>query len=130
MVNIALTLIKNFNDFEKGLTSWFERPVIEHTLINFKTHFEREYLALRRVRGNTMRNNSYYQQANSMSTMMQTMKEERDLILHEVKDSEYKILRNRKRVQPPSINETTTIHRLVRIKPSIELLMTQCNLRF
>ena len=93
IVNIALTLIKNFNDFEKGLTSWFELPIADHTLINFKTHFEREYLALRRVRGNTMRNTSYFQQANSMSTMMQTMKEERDLILHEVKDSEYKILR-------------------------------------
>ena len=88
MVNIALKLIKNFNDFEKGLISWFERPVPEHTLINLKTPFEREYQALCRVRGNTMRNTSYFQQASNISTMMQTMKEERDLILTEVKESE------------------------------------------
>ena len=93
MVNIALRLIKNLNDFEKGLTSWFERPVQEHTLLNLKTHFEREYQALRRVRGNTMRNTAYFQQANNMATMMKSMKEERELILNEVKDSEYKILR-------------------------------------
>ena len=40
-----------------------------------------------------MRNTSYFQQANNMSTMMQAMKEERDLILTEVKESEYNILR-------------------------------------
>ena len=54
MVNIGLKLIKNFNDFGKGLISWFECPVEEHTLINLKTHFERDYQALRRVRGTTI----------------------------------------------------------------------------
>jgi len=92
MVNIGLKLIKNFNDFEKGLISWFERPVGEHTLINLKTHFEREYQALRRVRGTTMRNSAYFQQANALSSVMKQFEEERALILAEVKDSEYKIL--------------------------------------
>ena len=40
-----------------------------------------------------MRNTAYFQQANNMSTMMQTTKEERDMILNEVKDSKHKILR-------------------------------------
>ena len=92
MVNIGIKLIKNFNDFEKGLISWFERPVGEHTLINLKTHFEREYQALRRVRGTTMRNAAYFQQANALTSVMEKMKEERTLILDEVKDSEQKIL--------------------------------------
>ena len=92
LVNVAIKLIKKFNDFEKGLVSWFERPVVEHTMLNFKAHFEREYQALKRVRGTTMRNTSYFQQANNLSTVIQTMKEEREQILTEVKDSEYKIL--------------------------------------
>ena len=92
LVNIAIKLIKNFNDFEKGLVSWFERPVVAHTMLNFKAHFEREYQALKRVRGTTMRNTSYFQQANNMLTVIQTMEEEREQILTEVKDSEYKIL--------------------------------------
>ena len=39
IVNIRLKLIKRFNDFEKGLISWFERPIVEDTLINFKNIF-------------------------------------------------------------------------------------------
>ena len=39
IVNIGVTLIKNFNYFEKGLISRFERPVDEHTLINLKHTF-------------------------------------------------------------------------------------------
>ena len=93
MVNIRVKLIKSFNDFEKGLVSWFERPVGEHTLINLKTHFDREYQALQRVRGITMRNTVLFQQANALSSVMEKMQEERELILNEVKDSENKILR-------------------------------------
>jgi len=92
MVNIGLKLIKNFNDFEKGLISWFERPVGEHTLINLKTHFEREYQALRRVRGTTMRNAAYFQQANALSSVLKQFDEERALILTEMKDSYCRIL--------------------------------------
>ena len=77
MVNIGIKLIKNFNDFEKGLTLWFELPTADHTLLNFKAHFEREYQALRRVQGTTMRNTAYFQQANALSSVMQKMREER-----------------------------------------------------
>ena len=89
LVNIALNLVKQFNNFEKGLVSWFERPIGEHTLINFKAYFEMEYQALRRFRGTTMRNTAYYQQVNTLYTVVQTIKEEREKILTEVKDSEY-----------------------------------------
>ena len=53
LVNISIKLINNFNDFEKGLTSWYKQPLIEHRMINLKLHFEREYQALKRVRGIT-----------------------------------------------------------------------------
>ena len=92
MVNIGLKLIKCFSDFEKGLISWFKRPVVEHTLINLKILFEIEYQALRRVRGTKMRNTAYFQQANALSSVMEKIKEERELTLTEVKDSEYKII--------------------------------------
>ena len=43
LINIGINLINNFNDFDRGLTSWFERPIEQHTFLNFKPHFEREY---------------------------------------------------------------------------------------
>ena len=80
LVNIALNLVKQFNNFEKGLVSWFERPIGEHTLINFKAYFKREYQTLRGVRGTTMRNPADFQQPNALSTVAQKMKEEREQI--------------------------------------------------
>ena len=93
LVNVGIKLIKNFNDFEKGLTSWFERPLAQHTIPNFKTHFEREYVALKRVRGTTMRNTAYFQQANAITTVLESMKQERLEMIQEVKNSETKIMR-------------------------------------
>ena len=93
IINIGIQLIKNFNDFEKGLTSWFERPILEHTLANFKVHFEREYQALRRVRGITMKNTAYFQNANAMTSVLETIKQERVEMIQEVKNTEEKIMR-------------------------------------
>ena len=62
LVNISIKLIKNFNDFEKSLTSWYKQPVGQDTMINFKLHFEHEYQALKRVREITMCSIGFHQQ--------------------------------------------------------------------
>ena len=78
-------LIKNFNDFEKGLTSWSEKSLIEHTLPNFKAHSEREYQALKRFRGKTVRNTEYFQQANAITNVLEAIKQKRAEMIQEVK---------------------------------------------
>ena len=93
LVNIGIKLIKNFNDFDRGLTSWFERPIEQHTFSNFKSHFEREYQALRKVRGPTMKSAIYLQQANAIASVLKTIKSENMDILNEVKNSEGNIMR-------------------------------------
>ena len=73
MVNVGDKLTKNFNDFEKELTSYFERPLTKHTLLNFKIYFERECQSLKSVRGTTMRNISYHRQANAITSVLETI---------------------------------------------------------
>ena len=67
-----------------------KRPVGEHTMIKFKLNFEREYQALKRVRGITMRSTKVHPQANAMTTMLSNMKQEGLQILMEVKNTEEK----------------------------------------
>ena len=47
-VNLGICLIKNTNDFDKGLTEWFDLP-LGQTYITFKKHFTKAQTALRRV---------------------------------------------------------------------------------
>ena len=39
LINIGLGLIKNMNEFEKGLETWYARPIAEHIWLNLKDHF-------------------------------------------------------------------------------------------
>ena len=41
MVHAGIKIVKNFDDSEKGLTSWFDRTFLQHTLQHFKKYFER-----------------------------------------------------------------------------------------
>ena len=66
MVNIGVQLIKNFNDYEKGLSEWYDLPNDSKTWANFKPHFENARESLRKVRGITMRNTIFNQQANAI----------------------------------------------------------------
>jgi len=43
------------------MKTWYARPVVDKTWINFKDHFEAEHASLRRVIGTTMRNVSLHQ---------------------------------------------------------------------
>ena len=63
LVNIGLKIIKNTRDFADGLKTWYQRPRVEHTYANFKTHFEDALELLRESRGSDM-TSEMYQQAN------------------------------------------------------------------
>ena len=67
LIEIGIQLIKNFNDFEKGLETWFDLATAAQTWPRFKTHFETERASLRKVRGITMRNTAHHQQANAIT---------------------------------------------------------------
>ena len=63
LVKIGLKIIKNTRDFADGLKTWYQRPHVEHTYANFKTHFEDALELLRELRGSNIRS-KMYQQAN------------------------------------------------------------------
>ena len=65
LVSIGLSIVQRTGDFEKALLEWFERNEDEKTWVNFKLHFTAAHKALRRVRGNTIQDTSYFQ-ANQM----------------------------------------------------------------
>ena len=93
LVNIGIHLIKNLNDFKKSLTDWYARPTVEHIYVNFKSHFESAYASLRKVRGMTMRNSIFQQQANSVTErVLQEIKLDNQNVSDEIKATENKLL--------------------------------------
>ena len=73
LVNLGVRLVKNMNDFEKGLTDWFAKSAIDRTWKNFKPHFETAYTKLEQVRGLSMKNSVFNQQANSITPILQEL---------------------------------------------------------
>lgn len=67
LVSIGIHLIKNMNDFERGLETWIVRPPPEKTWVNFKTHFENAHALLRKLRGPLMKNTSFNNTANAIT---------------------------------------------------------------
>ena len=67
-INLSMRLIKNMNDFDKGLTKWFDLPR-NQTYQTFKNHFTKAQNNIRRVRGPTMQSGILRQQANIMSQL-------------------------------------------------------------
>ena len=61
MINIGIQCIKNFNDFEKGLSEWYDLPAAAKNWLRFKTHFERARESLRKLSGATMKNTAFRQ---------------------------------------------------------------------
>ena len=111
LVNLGIQLLKNMNDFETGLTAWYARPAATNTWINFKTHFEDAYQNLRNVRGVTMKNTIFQQQANAMtSKVLEAIKQDNAEVREEIRASEAKlfsIFENMEVRDPPPPDETT-----------------------
>ena len=85
VVDLGVKLIRNMCDFKTGLTNWFARPTAEHTWANFKLHFDDAYKALSKVRGKTMRNTIFQNQANSVTAaVVNQIKEDNELVRKEI----------------------------------------------
>ena len=72
IVNLAVQLIKNMCDFEKWLIGWYAKLSNEHTWLNFQSHFEHAHHTLRKVRGTSMKNTTFQQQANCVTECLLT----------------------------------------------------------
>ena len=69
LVSYGITIIKNTNNFETGISRWIMRPVNDHTWTNFRTHFEGSHRVIRSVQGTTMQSAAYYH-ANSLASQL------------------------------------------------------------
>ena len=77
LVNIGIQLIKNTNDFERGLENWIIRPAVDKTWVNFKAHFETAHANLTQLRGPLMKNSSFVNTANAITaSVIESVKEE------------------------------------------------------
>ena len=99
IINLGIRLIKNMNDFEKGLNEWYDLQI--KTYLTFKTHFTTAQNNLRRVRGPTMSNGVLAQQVNSItSNIQQTLQEQSLEYLMQVSETKELLLRALEVVTP------------------------------
>ena len=67
---------------EKSCRDWLDKPQLDMTWINFKKHFNKEWSKLQKLRGPTMKNTTYQQQAQMiMDDVLQAMQREHVLML-------------------------------------------------
>ena len=94
MINLGLHLIRNMSEFETDIGKWYDSPPEDHTWKDFKNHFTKAYNRLRRLRGPTMRNTAYHQQAQYITQqVLNVVQTNREQIFQEVKATEDNILR-------------------------------------
>ena len=92
IVNMSIQLIINMCNFEKGLIDWYARPTIEHTWLNFQTHFEDSHQTLRKVRGLTMQNTIFQQQANYVTeNLLSEIRRDNQSVCDNIKATEAKL---------------------------------------
>ena len=93
LVNLGVQLIKNTNDFERGLETWLSQPVAARTWIAFKAHFNRAQAQLRRIRGPTMRNTAFANTANSIiNSVREELSDEREKVFHPIEETKNSII--------------------------------------
>ena len=68
IINYGLSTIKKTNDFEEALGTWYTRPLVEHSYINFKEHFTTAQRKLKKIRGTRLRDTKFHQ-ANQVSEL-------------------------------------------------------------
>ena len=61
LVQYALDILRNTNEFQDGIKTWNRRAPNLRTWANFITHFDTEYNDLLQLRGPTMRNSNMHQ---------------------------------------------------------------------
>ena len=93
LVNLGVQLIKNMNDYERGLETWLSQPAAARTWLAFKTHFTEAQEQLRRIRGPTMRNAAFTNTANSIITSVrEELNGEREKVFQRIDATEASII--------------------------------------
>ena len=78
LVALGMKLIRNMNDYEKARGEWMAKPIADKTWSNFKIHFDEAYQYLINLRGETMQNTSFQQQANLLSQQIIDLNNQRE----------------------------------------------------
>ena len=121
LVNIGVHLIKNMNDFERGLETWIVKPAADRTWVNFKAHFEDAHSTLRKVRGPLMRNTTFNNTANAISasvinSVREELNEDRSRVFQRLDETESSIITALHATPSisttPSLEDETTISTL------------------
>ena len=106
LVGIGMQLIRNMNDYEKARGKWMAKSNADKTWPNFKLHFDQAYQYLISVRGETMKNTQFQQQANMISDILAAVnkksEEDKAHIIQLVDDAKSSIL--------TAVSTTTSIH--------------------
>ena len=96
LVGIGMQLIRNMNDYEKARGKWMAKTNADKTWQNFKLHFDDAYQYIISVRGETMQNTHYQQQANMISDILAAVnkksEEDKAQIIQLVDDAKSSIL--------------------------------------
>ena len=117
IINLGIQLIKNMQDFEKGLTTWYKLLLPNQTWINFKQHFSAAQDSLCKVQGPTMQSRVSNQQANFLSNkIMPEFQQERTEYLNAVSASKERIFQALNANTPPLSEEVSEI--INPLKPS------------
>ena len=98
LVQIGMQLLRNMNDYEKARGEWMSLPHNSKTWVNFKTHFDDAYQYLLNLRGQTMKDTAFQQQANFIThSILDTIAQKREAdkaeIFKVVNDAKSTILR-------------------------------------
>ena len=96
-MTLGVHLIKSTNDYEKGLEEWIDLPRAAKTWLHFKTHFTTAQEKLRKMRGPSMKNASFSNTANAItSTVINSVRAElsddRDRVFQRLDETENSII--------------------------------------
>ena len=108
IVSLGLTLIKNTNDFETGITDWIKKTTTKDWDA-FKIHFEIEQENLRTIRGPTMRSSVLTRQANAMQA-------EREQYVNVISAAEHRIM-TALDSHPPALTSETESSSVTSVSP-------------
>ena len=96
---------------EKGRVSWYDKPIVHQTWVNFKTHFSDHWNKLRKLRGPSMRDTLFQKNINLIKTeVVEAIKQERMAMVQEVSDSYSSILQALSAVPYPTIDQDDDTH--------------------
>ena len=105
LVQLALAIIQNTHDFERGIYTWLDNPREEQTYANFKKHFNLELTKLQEIRGDDMLQ-SVHHHANVMrgelESITNSIRDELNDDVLSLKNDIIEVIKEDKETHPPN----------------------------